>query len=128
MRWISGQAEPTALTEWRLGTPGLGYSAMSSELRSVVKAALINEQRSLCAYTGLRIDENSAHLEHLLPQKHCTLGEDIAFSNLVACYPAPSHYAPFGAVKKGDWPSMGERQLFVSPRSEGCEARRGSSP
>ncbi len=66
-----------------------------------------------------------SHIEHLVPQDHCQRGqEDVAYGNMVACYPAPnSAYVPFGALRKANWPSPAEQHLFVSPRSAGCERR-----
>ncbi len=123
MRHISGGAEPPEFTEWRLGTPGVGYSNMPSQLRDLVKGSLIAEQRHLCSYTGVRIESDSSHIEHHMPQQHCDAAEKLAYSNLLACFPAPGVHAPFGAVAKGNWPSPAERDLFVSPRSPGCEER-----
>ena len=123
MREISGRPEPQGFTEWKLQTPGMGYNNMPSGIRDSIKGALLSEQRGLCAYTGLRIAHETSHIEHLIPQEHCTLGQDITYSNLVACYPAPGKFAPFGAVRKGNWPNPAEAHLFVSPRSPGCEAR-----
>jgi uncharacterized protein (TIGR02646 family) len=123
MREISGGVEPHALTQWKLGTPGVGYNDMPSPLRHGVKRALITEQRELCAYTGLRIGTDTSHIEHLIPQDYCEHGEDVAYRNMVACYPGPGVNAPFGAVRKRNWPSPSEQSAFVSPRSTGCEAR-----
>ena len=128
MREISPQAEPQAFTEWRAGSQhdiNYGYDLIPSELRSEIKAALLAEQRGLCAYTGIGIDASRSHIEHLLPQAHCRRGqEDVAYGNMVACYPAPGDvYVPFGALWKANWPSVAEQHLFVSPRSIGCEAR-----
>jgi uncharacterized protein (TIGR02646 family) len=88
-----------------------------------VKSALLREQRELCAYTGLRIAQETSHIEHLTPQEHCSQGQDVMYNNLVACYPAPGEFAYFGAVRKGNWPNPTEAHLFVSPRSANCEAR-----
>jgi uncharacterized protein (TIGR02646 family) len=92
-------------------------------VRENVKQSLIAEQKELCAYTGLRIEMFTSHVEHLIPQEHCTNGLDITYHNMVACYPGPGASAPFGAVKKRNWPSPGEQHLFVSPCSSGCETR-----
>jgi uncharacterized protein (TIGR02646 family) len=115
-------------TEWRAGSQNdinYGYDLIPSELRGTIKEALIAEQQGLCAYTGIRIDASRSHIEHLLPQTHCQRGkEDVAYQNMVACYPAPnSGHVPFGALQKANWPSVAEQHLFVSPRSAGCEAR-----
>jgi uncharacterized protein (TIGR02646 family) len=97
---------------------------MPAEVRQAVKGALVVEQCSLCAYTGIGIDGDRSHIEHLLPQTHCQRGEDVAYVNMVACYPAPdAAYVPYGALRKGDWPSRDSLHLFVSPRSAHCEQR-----
>ncbi|MCI0376292.1 MAG: TIGR02646 family protein [Gemmataceae bacterium] len=115
------------MTQWRAQSQAdinFGYDLMPVELRATVKVALVREQRGLCAYTGIGIDSNNSHIEHLTPQEHCQNGEDVSYANLVACYPSPnSGYVAYGAHKKANWPSPDERHLFVSPRSQGCEDR-----
>jgi uncharacterized protein (TIGR02646 family) len=128
MREISRQDEPARFTEWRAGAQNdinYGYRLIPSDIRNEIKDALIAEQRGLCAYTGIGIGAGRSHIEHLLPQAHCRRGqEDVAYLNMVACYPAPeSAYVPFGAHLKANWPSPSEQHLFVSPRSAGCERR-----
>jgi uncharacterized protein (TIGR02646 family) len=128
MREISPRPEPVEFTEWRSGSQNdinYGYNLIPSELRNAIKEALVAEQRSLCAYTGIGIDGSSSHIEHSLPQAHCQRGQqDVAYQNMVACYPAPGAvHVPFGAHFKANWPSLSELHLFVSPRSSGCEAR-----
>jgi len=94
-------------------------------LRKQLKQALIDEQGGLCAYTGIRIDADRSHIEHLIPQAHCEQGVgDVAYLNMVACYPSPDEgHVPFGAVFKKNWPAPAEQHLFVSPRTLNCEAR-----
>jgi uncharacterized protein (TIGR02646 family) len=128
MRTIEPRPEPASYAEWRAASQGdinYGYNLIPADVRAVVKAALIGEQRGLCAYTGIGIDMDRSHIEHLIPQDHCQRGVgDVAYGNMVACYPGPgAAYVPFGAVFKGNWPAPAEQHLFVSPRSPGCEAR-----
>lgn len=128
MRTINPQPEPAAYGQWRAASQAdinYGYDLIPGGLRSDVKAALIAQQRGLCAYTGIGISMNRSHIEHMIPQAHCVQGEgDVAYGNMVACYPAPDGaYVPFGAVFKANWPSPAEHHLFVSPHSGGCEAR-----
>jgi uncharacterized protein (TIGR02646 family) len=128
MREISRQEEPTRFTEWRAGSQNdinYGYGLIPNDINSQIKHALIEEQRGLCAYTGIGINANRSHIEHLLPQTQCRRGqEDVAYANMVACYPGTnSTYVPFGALLKANWPSREEQHLFVSPRSAGCERR-----
>jgi uncharacterized protein (TIGR02646 family) len=128
MRAISPRPEPIAFTNWRAASQNdinYDYDLMPGELRAEIKDALIADQGGLCAYTGIAIDASRSHIEHLLPQAHCRRGiEDVRYDNMVACYPEPGHgHVPFGAIRKGNWPSPAERPLFVSPRSDGCESR-----
>jgi uncharacterized protein (TIGR02646 family) len=128
MRTINPLPEPVTYVQWRAASQAdvnYGYDLIPGDLRSEVKAALVAEQRGLCAYTGIGINMDRSHIEHLIPQAHCVQGEgDVEYRNMVACYPAPDGvYVPFGAVFKGNWPSPPEQHLFVSPRSAACEAR-----
>jgi hypothetical protein len=73
MREISPRAEPLKFTEWRAGSRkdiNYGYNLIPSGLRGDIKDALIGEQRGLCAYTGIGINADRSHIEHLLPQDH----------------------------------------------------------
>ena len=124
----SGLVEPVALTQWRAEWQGhidFGYGKMGKEVRDQIKALLLVGQRGLCAYTGIGVTVDRSHIEHLLPQTQGTKGiEDVTYSNMVACHPAPnSGHVPYGAKEKDDWPAPAEWHLFVSPRSAGCEGR-----
>lgn len=71
MREISPQAEPQAFAEWRAGSQhdiNYGYGLIPSELRGAIKAALLAEQRGLCAYTGIGIDARRSHIENFRTQ------------------------------------------------------------
>lgn len=125
MRWIRKQTEPRSLLQWRLANrncPNFDYDNLPC--KPEILRSLLEEQGWLCAYTGLQIDENHSHIEHLKAQAHCQAGEDVDYTNIVACYPAPNTgEAPFGAHQKRDWPAPGNQHLFVSPLDPGCEAK-----
>lgn len=127
MRKIEKRGEPKELSQWRAvnrGNPNFGYALIGSELRELLKQQMLEEQGYLCAYTGQRISAVSAHLEHLQPQAHCTLAQEVDYQNLVACYPGPNRPSPgYGAIEKADWPSDEEGHLFVSPLNAQCETR-----
>jgi len=130
MRQIQKRHEPHRLTQFRAAyqsDPNFNYDLIDASLRKEIRQALMAEQRGLCAYTGRRIDEDSCHIEHLKPQKHCLKGEDVSYSNMVACVPAPNAPdLPYGARKKNSWPDPkipAQAALFVSPLQEGCEER-----
>ncbi len=127
MRQIQKRNEPQTLTQWRAAKRpdvNFGYELMDAGLRANVKQALVVEQGELCAYTGRRIGDGSCHIEHLKPQAHCARGEDVAYSNLVACVPAPNGPGlPYGAHKKGAWPDAAQMARFVSPLLPDCGTR-----
>lgn len=127
MRQIQKRIEPQSLTQWRAANqvdPNFGYDLIDTDLRAEVRKTLVLEQGALCAYTGRRIGDDSCHIEHLKPQDQCARGEDVAYSNLVACVPAPNVPGlPYGAHRKGSWPNAEQEVLFVSPLGPGCETR-----
>jgi uncharacterized protein (TIGR02646 family) len=135
VRRIKKRSEPSELGEWRASAQtdanetgiNFGYDALRQNTATVtaVTVALIAEQGALCAYTGRRIASDQTHIEHLMPQVHCSRGEDVDYTNLVACWPAPNHASEpaYGARRKGSWPAPNQRALFVSPLSSGCEER-----
>lgn len=127
MRQTQKNSEPQSLTQFRAAyqsDPNFGYGLIDAGLRGEIRRALVIEQRGLCAYTGRRIDEHSCHIEHLQPQVHCRNGEDVLYSNMVACVPAPNApRLPYGAHRKGSWPDPTQETLFVSPLHSACETR-----
>ena len=130
MRWIQKLPEPHALTQWRARCSddiNFGYDLLrsSQDVVRTVTDALLREQGWLCAYTGIRIDTNTYHIEHLKAQTHCSPAETVAYSNIVACHPSPNpqHKTPYGAQQKGAWPLPSEQHLFVSPLDRTCEER-----
>ena len=137
MRQIRKKGEPIELTAFRaahVNDPNFGYGLVNTQLRRVIQDSLIDEQRGICAYTGRRIDLFSSHIEHLKAQEVCRrdnreagrkLGQDVAYSNMVACFPRPNYpqQLPYGAHPKGSWPDDAEAGLFLSPLTPGCESR-----
>lgn len=133
MRTIRKLTCPDKLTQWRQANQSdinYGYDLLPQELSLIVLDYLVSEQRGLCAYTGISITVKSAHIEHVFPQKHCSIDEQTKYENLAACTPAPNQKSklPYGAQKKGNWPSSDERMQFVSPHTEGCDRRFIFSP
>lgn len=134
MRRIKKGSRPNSLVLWANASKGVGvdvtYSDMPGDVRADVLASLVAEQGGLCAYTGIRINSDRAHIEHLLAQAHCvgaSAGQDIEYKNMVACFPAPNTgTCGFGAHRKGSWPDPNrpdEAGQFVSPLSVGCDRR-----
>ncbi|WP_322156062.1 retron system putative HNH endonuclease [Paratractidigestivibacter sp.] len=49
-----------------------------------IREALCREQGGLCAYCMRRIDPDSSHVEHIIPQSACEPGQDVAYDNMLA--------------------------------------------
>lgn len=124
MKKIVKQAQPTELQQWRASNANapqnLKYGCGGFPKDAVLNALLI-EQGFLCAYTLLKISADKSHIEHVKPQSRCECGEDVAWNNMVACFPHPGAQHPgYGAVQKDSW---WEETDFVSPLVENCESR-----
>ena len=140
MRQIQKGNECKALSRWRKDNASVPQNLVYGKggfPSAEVLAALLTEQGDLCAYTLKRIGPTSAHIEHLKPRTECrkedeqrevekstSCREDVAWNNMVACFPAPNAPKPtYGAVfKDGWWPSVGASG-FVSPLGLNCEGR-----
>ncbi|MDC6167283.1 hypothetical protein [Paucibacter sp. XJ19-41] len=141
MKQIQKGNECQAVTDWRTENAtvpqNLVYGRGGFPVEKVLEA-LLAEQGHLCAYTLKRIDLKAAHIEHLKPQRTCRAEdaqrelanvalsrEDVAWYNLVACFPAPNSPAPpgYGAVKKDKWWPDAGAAGFVSPLDADCETR-----
>lgn len=138
MKKINKGPPPTELMKWRTDNAAipqnLSYGLAEFPLGNVLET-LLDEQGHVCAYTLLRLNSESAHVEHLKPQTVCKsddeardlakqplLREDIAWNNMVACFPKPNQLArpDYGAVKKDKWWHAVD---FVSPLQANCEER-----
>lgn len=143
MRKIDKGRPSAELTKWRknnvAAAQNLFYGLADFPLSQVLDA-LLEEQGYVCAYTLLRLGSESAHVEHLKPQSVCKsednareavklplLREDIAWNNMVACFPKPNPVArpEYGAVKKDKW---WDEVNFVSPLETNCDARFRFTP
>lgn len=107
------------------GTEKEDYNELPAAEKQFLFDALIEEQGYICGYTMKRIDQDSAHIEHIKPQSRCMAerqGSDLDYRNLIACYPRngmETRYR-YGAQYKGDWWENNGRD-FVSPLYPDCE-------
>jgi uncharacterized protein (TIGR02646 family) len=130
MKYIRKTGCPHAYAQWCIQSAGTNkdnWSEVPSSQKRLLLMALGAEQGGLCAYTMRRIDDGSAHVEHIKPQSRCRAersGSDLDYGNLVACFPRDGmrkHYR-YGAQAKGDW-WPNDPQEFVSPLQPACEKR-----
>lgn len=132
MKHIQKRNLPAELRRWIEGQPiengqhlNCRYEDMPSEVKRIVKQRLLEEQGSLCCYTGIYIGENDSHIEHFKPQTHCVSHEDVDYNNLLAAYPNEHREQQYGRCKygahaKADWY---DENLLISPLHGNCESR-----
>ncbi|SFZ78009.1 retron system putative HNH endonuclease [Chitinimonas taiwanensis] len=128
MRHVVKKAEPQALRDWKSSNQqspqNLNYSNLPSDVRNQVRAALLNEQGHLCAYTLRRIRSiTDCHIEHIRPQN--TNPElDLDYANMAACFPKDGgdKSSGYGApIKGGQGISLNEN--FISPHEASTNNR-----
>lgn len=128
MKFIQKAGCPHAYRSWCSGVAGTDKSdwrEVPSAKKAQLLSALVKEQGGLCAYTMRRIDNSSAHVEHIKPQTRCRAdvqGSDLDYDNLVACFPRDGMKAAYryGAQKKDSW-WENDGAEFLSPLQNTCE-------
>jgi len=121
--------EPDELERRRLSDAPFGWAELKddSNLKDEVRQSLVDEQGGLCAYTGIEIDLDSCHIEHLKLRSCWDDGSDVEYTNMVACFPKSpgDHGENFGATAKdqrSDWPcTQKEWDQFVTPLEDRCK-------
>ncbi|MGL4502982.1 MAG: retron system putative HNH endonuclease [Planktothrix sp.] len=156
MKYIKKEQEPEKLCSWfnnqydqegnRLGCDY--YNDVPSDVKRHLKDHLLGEQGFLCCYTGILIDTDTSHIEHLKPYSICRDEknyEDVNYFNLVTAYPGRNYKSeedekdeddelnqpskkskknsqkcPFGAHARDNWYELDN---FVIPLQSDCEDR-----
>jgi uncharacterized protein (TIGR02646 family) len=121
--------EPNELQHRRLSEAPFGWSELNDDpdLKTEIKNALVEEQGGLCAYTGIEIELDSCHIEHLRPRACWDDGSEVEYTNMVACFPRSpgDHSENFGATAKdrrSNWPCTEEEwNQFITPLDDRCE-------
>jgi uncharacterized protein (TIGR02646 family) len=91
--------------------------------RTALVQSLIEFQGHLCAWTGQKIDLDSAHIDHVVPQS-VDPSLDLEVNNLVAAFPKSGADAKFGAHVRGDTWDL----EMVRPNMADCEERLVYAP
>jgi uncharacterized protein (TIGR02646 family) len=125
VKHIKKSTPPADYQHWYYTQKALGvnfnYSSFLNPERSNLKEFMVEEQGYLCAYSMKRIGKVDSHIEHVVPQVLCSVGQDVDYLNLLACYPKPNTgKCKFGAHEKDDW---WDAILFVSPLHDSCELK-----
>jgi uncharacterized protein (TIGR02646 family) len=136
MKRIEKSSSPKELTQWVKQQPthkgkkvNCRYGDLTTEVKTIVKQRLLEDQGYLCCYTGIRISEATSHIEHFKPQSECNKDdenkyEDVDYNNLFAAYPDKDYETKYGACSYGAHARTNwyDEDLFVSPLSPQCEA------
>jgi uncharacterized protein (TIGR02646 family) len=138
MRYISDNHPPEELILWFREQRKVGLNLRYDDLTPVVidgerrdvRQAIIQQrlkdQGYLCAYTMLRVEEASCHVEHIYPRSRSYAEGNpelsVDYMNMVACYPLQEPRnkrgkCPFGAEARGD------KLLGLHPLDPTCEQR-----
>lgn len=128
MRTIQQEPEPHSFKNWlraQKGSPqNLSYDNLPSEVKNDIKAALLQGQGHICAYTQRKItDVDSCHIEHIVPQNQQP-EQALTYTNMLACFPTDGGDTRqgYGApIKGGTAIDLGTN--FVSPYTPACEKR-----
>lgn len=127
MKQILKSPAPRELTQWfkaqhssDQGQINCRYPNLPSDIRSIIKQRLLEDQGYICCYTGIRINDDRSHIEHLKPQsRYFKNNEDVDYDNLLAAYPgANANQCLYGAHAKADWY---DEDHLISPLSSQCE-------
>ncbi|WP_130472620.1 retron system putative HNH endonuclease [Candidatus Magnetaquicoccus inordinatus] len=116
MRWIRKGDPPPELAHWHRhhssGTvyDDLEHSEEGKEVRLAIRQAALGEQRCLCAYCSERIDVETSHNEHVIPQATAP-NRTLDFANIVA-----------SCNRRGQCGgSHGSQRLPLTPLDPACE-------
>lgn len=125
MKRIIKSHAPKKLTNWRDENKDFNHTyeaLVGHDAHVALKNKLLEEQGSLCAYTGRAIEDKTSHVEHIKPRTECAEWEDVEYRNVVACFPADGGDTSYGygAPIKGGW---WDAAKFISPLEDDCERR-----
>lgn len=95
MKRINKNIEPISLTNYKINNPTSNYSDLANGnviVRQNIRESCVIEQNYLCAYCCDRIDLNSCHNEHIVPQ-NSTQGVNLTldYNNIVASCESKKH-------------------------------------
>jgi len=88
---IEKGVEPRSLAEYRESTPNASYGGLPTDVKDDVRASLLIEQGSICAYCMERTKHATTTIEHSLPQS-VDGARDLDYSNMLGVCPGNEGY------------------------------------
>ncbi len=121
MKRIQKNQEPQSFADWKATNAHLQptyTNDLQNPEKSDVHASLLDEQGDICCYCGRRIDANSSHIEHLIPQS-ADPSKDLDYNNLLAsCFRFQERKEPLHCG-----PARTNQSLPITPLQADCETR-----
>ena len=137
MRYIEKNEPPQALINWRAkraehdqdldfrDLDNVRLDGVYVNVKEAIKKQRLEDQGYLCAYTQIRIELDTSHVEHLKPQslsrindrKKHFIEETVDYENMVLCYPKQESKGGLGYGA----PHRGDAELALTPRKKHCE-------
>lgn len=124
MKHIVKSKEPEALRRWKNQSNDAWqprYQDMPSDVKAVLRQALIQEQGCLCCYCQSSFSNKDVHIEHFRPQ-HDQQCDPLDYANMLcSCQGSLQKGEPrHCGMGKGDW---FDEKLLLSPLDADCESR-----
>jgi uncharacterized protein (TIGR02646 family) len=135
VRYIAANTPPQELIDWTAQQRAAGVNlhfdhlgqvpvgGVQRDVKLAIKTQRLRDQGFLCAYTLWPIDDDEAHIEHIIPRATSDANgqpeQTVEYDNMVACYPLNGGDTRhgFGAAVRGTTP------LVVTPRQANCATR-----
>lgn len=122
MKHITKRGEPESFAKWKAsGTAEWQpeYSNMPSQIKSVLKSALISEQGCICCYCESKLADKNSHIEHFKPQSNSE-ADPLDFKNMLcSCQNQLKRGEPLHCGNyKSNW---FDAELLISPLNRNCE-------
>jgi len=121
--------EPESVKEWKRiasQTPNYGYKYLPSTERLALLKSLVEEQKHICCYCGMRINDQTSHVEHLIPQSSRP-DLSLDYTNLLASCGISQKFRPEYETQLhckehcGQW--RGNDDLPIKPIDPDCETK-----
>ena len=111
MVYIKKRSEPQNLTYYRLSTPNADYDGMGTDIKDDIRANMLQEQGSLCAYCMGRVTKENITIEHWIPQGD-NRALDLDYRNMLGVCPGVL------LEQKTCGNLRGKKALTINPLSE----------
>ncbi|SKB11226.1 conserved hypothetical protein [Planktothrix sp. PCC 11201] len=119
MKHIKKQEEPQEFKDWKQQQKSTGinynYESFQNPEKRLVHSALLSEQGYICCYCCQKIERETSHIEHFLPQSKTDAELSVTYSNLLASCGSSQHWPKHCGNQRENHP------IPVSPLQTNCE-------